>query len=120
MVCRLTKEFFFEAAHHLPHVAEDHPCRKMHGHSYRVEIAVEGEVDAKMGWVYDHSQISAAMNPLLKELDHHYLNEVPGLENPTEEMICVWLWQHLAPLCPGLAEIVVQETPRARCSYRGV
>lgn len=120
MVCRLTKEFFFEAAHTLPHVGADHPCHRMHGHSYRIEISVEGEVDAKMGWVYDHSQISEAMNPIVEELDHRYLNEIPGLENPTAEIISGWLWRRLEPVCPGLCEIVIQETPRARCTYRGV
>ena len=119
MVCRLTKEFFFEAAHTLPHVAPDHPCHRMHGHSYRIEISVEGEVDSKLGWVYDHSEISNAMKPIIESLDHRYLNEIPGLENPTAENICGWMWQRVAPLCPGLCEIVVQETPRARCTYRG-
>jgi 6-pyruvoyltetrahydropterin/6-carboxytetrahydropterin synthase len=119
MVCRLTKEFSFEAAHKLPYVATDHPCGQLHGHSYRVEIAVEGEVDPKLGWVYDLSQISEAMNPIVSQLDHHYLNEIAGLENPTVEMLCAWLWERLAPLCPGLCEIVIWETARARCSYRG-
>ena len=119
MVCRLTKEFFFEAAHTLPKVAPSHPCARMHGHSYRVEIAVEGEVNPEMGWLYDHSEISEAMNPIVEELDHRYLNELHGLENPTVENLCAWIWQRLAPLCPGLCEIVIQETPRARCTYRG-
>ena len=119
MVCRLTKEFFFEAAHTLPKVAEGHPCARMHGHSYRVEIAVEGEVDSEMGWVYDHGEISAAVNPIIDALDHRYLNELPGLENPTAENLSIWLWKRVQPLCPGLCEIVIQETPRARCTYRG-
>ncbi len=120
MVCRLTKEFFFEAAHTLPHVGADHPCHRMHGHSYRIEISVEGEVDPKMGWVYDHSEISEALKPIIDSLDHRYLNEIPGLENPTAENICGWMWAKVAPLCPGLSEIVVQETPRARCTFRGL
>jgi len=119
MVCRLTKEFFFEAAHTLPHVPEGHPCHRMHGHSYRVEIAVEGPVDPQMGWVYDHSKISEVMNPIVDSLDHRYLNEITGLENPTAEAICGWLWKRLEPICPGLSEIVIQETPRARCTFRG-
>ena len=119
MSFRLTKAFTFEAAHALPYVAEDHPCRRMHGHSYRVEIHVEGEVDPTMGWVYDYQEINAAMQPLLNQLDHAYLNDLPGLENPTSENLAAWLWQQLAPQCRGLREIVIQETSRARCSYRG-
>ncbi len=119
MVCRLTKEFFFEAAHTLPKVPADHKCARMHGHSYRIEIAVEGEVDPEMGWLYDHSLLSRAMDPICDRLDHQYLNDIPGLENPTVENLAGWLWAQLKPQCPGLCEIVIQETPTARCTYRG-
>ena len=119
MLCRLSKDFFFEAAHSLPHVPEDHKCRRVHGHSYRVEISVEGEVDAKMGWLYDHSLISTAMKPIVDGLDHRYLNEVPGLENPTIEILAAWIWEQIKGGCPGLCEIVIYETPTVRCTYRG-
>ena len=119
MVCRLTKEFFFESAHSLPKVPPTHKCARLHGHSYRVEIAVEGEVDPEMGWFCDHGVISDAMEPIVKELDHIYLNDLPGLENPTVENLAAWLWKRVQPLCPGLCEIVIQETPSARCTYRG-
>ena len=92
----------------------------MHGHSFKVEISVEGEVDSTTGWFYDHAMISRAMNPLLEQLDHSYLNEISGLENPTIETMCAWFWRHLKPHLPGLAEIVIHETPTARCSYRGL
>jgi len=116
---RLTKDFTFEAAQTLPAALEGLKCRKMHGHSFKVEISVEGEVDPATGWFYDHARISGAMRPLLQDLDHSYLNEIPGLENPTIELMAAWFWEKLAPLCPGLAEIVIHETPTARCSYRG-
>ena len=117
MICRLSKDFFFEAAHHLPNAGDGHPCRGPHGHSYRVEVVVEGPVDPKPGWVCDYGQISAAAEPIVRELDHRYLNEI--IENPTSEMLCGWLWERLKPGLPGLCEITVQETPRARCTYRG-
>ena len=85
MRARLIKEFRFEAAQTLPNVPEDHKCRQMHGHSFMIEIAVEGEVDESVGWVYDHARITGAMAPLLERLDHGYLNEIEGLENPTIE-----------------------------------
>jgi len=119
MTFRLTKDFRFEAAQTLPHAPEGHKCRTMHEHSFKLEISVEGEADPKTGWFYDYAEISRAIKPLLDDLDHGYLNEVPGLENPTIENMCVWFWQKLAPLLPGLAETVVHETPTARCSYRG-
>ena len=119
MHVRLTKDFTFEAAQNLPNVPADHKCRRMHGHSFKVEISIEGEVDPVTGWFYDHARISKAMNPLLELIDHSYLNEIPGLENPTIDNMCAWLWGHLAPQLPGLSEIVLHETPTARCSYRG-
>jgi 6-pyruvoyltetrahydropterin/6-carboxytetrahydropterin synthase len=119
MRARLTKDFFFESAQTLPNVPPGHKCGKMHGHSFRVEISVEGEVNPETGWIYDHAEIGRAMNPLIAQLDHAYLNEVPGLENPTIELMAAWFWKKLALQCPGLCEIVIHETPWARCSYRG-
>jgi len=119
MTFRLTKDFRFEAAQTLPRVSPDHKCGRMHGHSFKVEISVEGEADPETGWVYDHARISRAMAPLLDQLDHAYLNDLPGLENPTIELMAHWLWLQLEPQLPGLAEIVIHETPTARCTYRG-
>jgi 6-pyruvoyltetrahydropterin/6-carboxytetrahydropterin synthase len=119
MKVRLTKDFQFEAAQTLPKAPEGHKCRRMHGHSFKVEISVEGEVDRETGWLYDHAEIGAAVKPLIQQLDHSYLNEIAGLENPTIENMAAWFWKKLEPLCPGLCEIVVHETPTARCVYRG-
>lgn len=119
MRCRLVKDYRFEAAQTLPNLPGDHKCKKMHGHSFKIEIAVEGEVNPEIGWVYDHAEISKAMNPLLDMLDHSYLNEIEGLENPTIEIMAAWFWTRLAPQLPGLAEIVIHETPTARCVFRG-
>lgn len=119
MKVRLTKDFTFEAAQTLPTVPPGHKCRRMHGHSFKVEISVEGEVDPASGWLYDHARISDAAKPVIDALDHSYLNDIPGLENPTIENMAAWLWKKLEPLCPGLCEIVIHETPVARCIYRG-
>ena len=93
MKARLTKDFRFESAQTLPKAPEGHKCRQMHGHSFKVEISVEGEVNPETGWIYDHAQISEAMKPLLDQLDHGYLNEIPGLDNPTIELMAAWFWQ---------------------------
>lgn len=113
------REFTFEAAHRLPNVPEDHKCARLHGHSYRVEVRVGGEVGEESGWVLDFADVKAAFKPLHAILDHHYLNEVPGLENPTSEVLAKWIWDRLIPTLPGLVEVVVRETCTSGCSYRG-
>jgi len=115
----LRKTFQFEAAHYLPHLPEDHKCRRLHGHSFQAEIVVEGECDPKLGWVIDYAHITAAFKPLWEQLDHHYLNEIDDLENPTSENVAVWIWDRLKPALPILAAVEVAETCTARCVYRG-
>ncbi len=103
----------------MPNLTKSHKCRRLHGHSFQAEIAIEGECDPKLGWVMDYADITKAFQPCWAKLDHHYLNEVPGLENPTSENIAIWIWQHLKPKLPLLKEVVVAETCTARCIYRG-
>ncbi|GAB3333823.1 6-carboxytetrahydropterin synthase QueD [Micromonospora halotolerans] len=112
------REFTFEAAHRLPHVPEGHKCARLHGHSYRVEVHVRGEVGASSGWVMDFGDIKAAFRPLLDQLDHYYLNEVPGLENPTSEVLAQWIWARLVDQLP-LSAIMVRETCTSGAVYRG-
>ncbi len=113
------KVFTLEIAHRLPNVPDGHKCARLHGHSLRVEIHVSGTPDPHTGWVMDFADIKAAFRPLFDRLDHHYLNDVPGLENPTSESIARWLWQQLRPALPGLSEVVVHETCTAGARYRG-
>jgi len=113
------KEFTFEAAHYLPHVPEGHKCRRLHGHSYRVEVRVRGPLDPRLGWVMDFADLKAAWAPLDEALDHRYLNEIPGLENPTSEVLAQWIWTQLAPQLPGLCAVAVRETCTSGCSYQG-
>ncbi len=119
MKMELRKTFQFEAAHLLPKLPPDHKCRRLHGHSFRVEVAVTGECDPELGWVMDYADISAAFKPIHRQLDHYYLNEIPGLENPTSENLAIWIWERLQPALPQLTEIVVAETCMSRCIYRG-
>jgi 6-pyruvoyltetrahydropterin/6-carboxytetrahydropterin synthase len=114
----LRKTFQFEAAHLLPHLPKSHKCRRLHGHSFKVEVAVGGPCHPKLGWVMDYADIGAAFQPIWRELDHHYLNEIRGLENPTSENLALWIWKKLEPRLPLLLEIVVAETCTARCIYR--
>ncbi|MGB9602680.1 MAG: 6-carboxytetrahydropterin synthase QueD [Verrucomicrobiia bacterium] len=119
MKVELRKTFQFEAAHLLPKLPQGHKCRRLHGHSFQVEIAVEGETDKELNWLMDYADISAAFKPLLEILDHSYLNEIQGLENPTSENIAKWIWERLKPALPQLKEVAVAETCTSRCAYRG-
>lgn len=116
----LRKTFQFEAAHLLPHLPETHKCRRLHGHSFQTEIVISGPCDPKLGWVMDYADITKAFQPIWEQLDHRYLNEIPGLANPTSENLAVWIWEKLRPALPQLTEVAVAETCTARCIYRGV
>lgn len=113
------KDVTFEAAHRLPNLPDDHKCSRLHGHSFKVRVHVEGPVDPDTGWVMDFAEIRAAFSPLYDQLDHRYLNEIEGLDNPTSEVLAIWIWERLAPRLAGLSRIVVQETCTSGCEYRG-
>jgi len=113
------KSFTLESAHRLPNVPPGHKCARVHGHSFRVEIHVRGPVGEHSGWVMDFAEIKAAFEPLFARLDHQYLNDVPGLENPTSENLARWIWRELEPALPLLARVVVHETCTSGCSYAG-
>lgn len=119
MRVRLTRDFTFEAAHLLPRAPEGHKCRRLHGHSFRVEVVVQGEVDPSTGWLLDYGEMRELVEPLRLELDHYYLNEIAGLENPTSENLSAWIWKRLKPRLPSLVRLVVHETCEARCEYEG-
>lgn len=113
------KEFTIEAAHRLPGLPPQHKCARLHGHSFRITVYVRGSVDPHCGWIMDFADLSAAFAPLFERLDHRYLNEVQGLENPTSERLAQWIWRELDPRLPGLARVVVRETCTAGASYAG-
>lgn len=115
----LTHTFRFESAHHLPRVPEGHKCRRLHGHSFVVDVQVAGPVDPDLGWVIDYGEIKKHVEPIRKTLDHCYLNEIEGLENPTSEHIAIWIWDRLNPALPGLSAVTVRETCNNACTYRG-
>ena len=111
--------FQIEAAHRLPNVPEEHKCRRMHGHSFRIEVHISGPVGAETGWVMDFADLKRAFQPLYDQLDHHCLNDIEGLENPTSEVLARWIWERLQLNLPELSKIVVQETCNAGCVYTG-
>ncbi len=111
--------FYLEAARRLPNLPPEHPCARLHGHSFQVEIHVSGPLDPELGWVVDFADIQQAWQPIHSALDHRTLNEVEGLANPTSEHLAIWLWQRLKPALPGLAKIVIMETHASGCIYTG-
>ena len=119
MNVRLVHEFRFEAAHLLPNVPPGHKCQRLHGHSFKVELAIAGPMNEQTGWFIDFGDLYDAWKPLHDVLDHNYLNEVPGLENPTSEVLARWVWERMRPSLPSLARVTVFETCDARCEYEG-
>lgn len=115
----IVKDFRFEAAHYLPNVPEGHKCRRMHGHSFRGEVAVRGPIGERSGWVMDFADVKKAVDPIVARLDHYPLNEIEGLENPTSERIAIWIWERLAPALPMLHRVTIEETCTSRCHYFG-
>jgi 6-pyruvoyltetrahydropterin/6-carboxytetrahydropterin synthase len=113
------KRFTIEAAHRLPNVPAGHKCSRLHGHSFAIEVHVRGTPDPHTGWVMDFADIKAAFRPLYEQLDHHYLNEVDGLGNPTSERLAEWIWERLKPALPTLSAIVIHETCTSGCRYEG-
>lgn len=115
----LEKDFRFEAAHFLPNLPSGHKCRRMHGHSFRGQIAVRGEVDPLTGWLIDFGDLKRVIAPLVELLDHNLLNEIDGLGNPTSENLAIWIWNRLRPELPMLVRVTIEETCTSRCHYFG-
>jgi len=119
MTVRLAREFTFEAAHRLPNVPSGHKCARLHGHSFKVELVCEGQIDPNVGWLVDFADIKAAFAPLHDQLDHRYLNDIEGLDNPTAEHLARWIWTRVKKTLPQLVQVNVAETCHSRCEYRG-
>ncbi|WP_216782129.1 6-carboxytetrahydropterin synthase QueD [Candidatus Profftia tarda] len=120
MTITLFKDFQFDAAHYLPNVSAGHKCGRLHGHSFLMRIEITGELDSCTGWVMDFAELKKACNPIISILDHHYLNDIPGLENPTSEILAKWIWRKIKPDVEILSAVVVKETCTAGCIYRGL
>jgi 6-pyruvoyltetrahydropterin/6-carboxytetrahydropterin synthase len=119
MRTELVREYRFEAAHRLPRLPASHKCHRLHGHSFRFEVVLEGQVDERIGFLIDFGEVDEIVAPIVARLDHYYLNEIEGLDNPTSEILAAWLWQKLRPGLPQLTAVTVAETCDARCTYRG-
>ena len=119
MQATLTKSFTFDAAHFLPSFPDGHKCRRMHGHTYRAEVVVHGEMDVEKGYLIDYGDLKAAIQPVEDQLDHRLLNEIPGLENPTAEILARWIYGRLKQTVPMLSAVRVYETCTSAAEYQG-
>jgi len=119
MTTSIFRAFTIEAAHRLPNVPAGHKCARLHGHSFRIELHVSGEVDAHSGWVMDFADLKSAFQPVFERLDHYCLNDVPGLENPTSENLARWIWNEMKPRVALLTKVVIHETCTSGCVYQG-
>lgn len=115
----LFKQFKFDSAHFLPNVPEGHKCRGLHGHTYQLILYFEGKIDEKLGWIMDFSEIKRVVDPIIECIDHKLLNEVEGLENPTCELIAIWLWDKIRLKIPQLSRIKLFETPTSGVIFEG-
>ncbi len=112
--------FHFDAAHRLPRLPEDHKCSRLHGHTFKVDIYVSDELDPDYDWLMDFADIKSVCSPVIESLDHSYLNDISGLENPTSEVIARWIWERIKPDLPALTKVVVQESPHSGAVYTGI
>jgi len=117
MKVELKQQFQIESARFLPHLNKNHPCSRTHGHSFVIDLTFQGEIKQPEGWLIDYHDIQSRMTPLLQQIDHRLLNDVPGLENPTTENLCRWLFEKGKTLFPELKQVTIRETATSECSY---
>jgi 6-pyruvoyltetrahydropterin/6-carboxytetrahydropterin synthase len=119
MEIELKKSFTFEAAHRLPNVPEGHRCARLHGHSFKATLTLKGEIKKELGWLRDFGEVKDIVKPVIDQLDHYYLNEIEGLDNPTAENLSIWIWNKVKPSLPELDAVEIAETCSSSCVYRG-
>jgi 6-pyruvoyltetrahydropterin/6-carboxytetrahydropterin synthase len=119
MRIELARDYRFDAAHRLPRLPDGHKCKRLHGHTYMIEVRLEGEVDEHTGFLLDFADVDKVVEPVIAKLDHYYLNEIEGLDNPTSEILARWMWQRIIGGLPQLHAITVAETCDSRCTYKG-
>lgn len=114
----------FEAAHRL--TGDFGPAQRLHGHTYRLDVAVRGEALRDDGTLFDITRLQAAVDGLVAALHYRDLAEVEGLAsvNTTAEAVAGFCWERLAPPLrgAGLHTLVVRvwESPRAYAAREDV
>lgn len=117
MKFQLKKSFQIESARFLSQLPKQHPCSRMHGHSFHITFTFVGPLQEKLDWLIDYHELEQKIRPILALLDHQTLNNVPGLENPTTEILSKWLFEHVRKEIPELTQVTVKETQDTECTY---
>ena len=115
---RLVQTIRFESARKLTKVPKNHPCSNLYGLAFKLEIHLEGEIDYSTGFVTDFNNIEEIFKPIKNKLDHNYLNDIKGLENPTSEILVEWIWKKLNPNLKGLVKLVLWENEVSRVEFK--
>ena len=113
------KKFTFDSAHSLSYVPDGHKCKEVHGHTYHLTLFIEGDLDPELGWVMDFADMKRVVKPVVDAIDHKYLNDIEGLENPTCEIVAKWIWDKIKQDLPLLKKIQLNETPTSGVVYEG-
>lgn len=116
---KIFKKFTFDSAHFLPNVPEGHKCKEIHGHTYKLTVFLEGELEKDLNWVSDFAEVKRVIKPVIDRIDHKLLNNIEGLENPTCEQIAIWLWDKIKGDMPLMSRIELHETPTSGAIYEG-
>ncbi|MES2801304.1 MAG: 6-carboxytetrahydropterin synthase [Bdellovibrionota bacterium] len=119
-IFELKTHYQIESARFLPHLPEGHPCKRVHGHSFKIILTLRGPLQAQVGWVQDYHEIDQIVKPLLAAIDHRVLNEVKGLENPTSELLALWIYERTKTDLPSLKSVTIMETPTTECTYPAI
>lgn len=122
MKTSIAKRFDFDAAHRLPHVPDGHKCKRMHGHTYVVEVVLTGEIEVdgpNQGMLVDYADLAKAWEPVHAILDHRVLNDIEGLDNPTTEVLAPFIWNMLVDALPLLSAVRVFESATTWCEVTG-
>ena len=117
---KIFKNFTFDSAHFLPNVPEGHKCKELHGHTYRLTVILESELVKKLDWVVDFAEVKNVINPIIDSIDHKLLNDIEGLQNPTCEIVAIWLWNKIKDELPQLTKIELSENASSGVIYEGI
>ena len=117
---KIFRTYIFHSARYIPTLDENHPCSKMHGHTFKMAVEINGPIDKKIGFVMDFYDIDKIVNNhIIKFIDHKILNEIDGLSNPSSEYLAIWIWEKLKPHLPLLSTITISEEHGTGMIYKG-
>jgi len=113
---RITKRFEFSASHELKGLDSGHPCSRLHGHNYIVEIELTSEVLDETGFVLDYGKLRDFGRFIDEMFDHRHLNDVMDYQSSAEN-IAKLLFDWAKERWPQVSAVRVSETPKTWAEY---